>query len=191
MDLEFWLRASVWLSLVSWAAAECLRLGPRDRSKAEAAARGLWAASCFLAFVHVALAFELRHGWSHAAAVADTARQTRELLGVSFGGGVFANYAFLAVFALDALWWWRSPATYRDRALALDVAIRFFLFFMYVNGAIVFARGPVRAAGLLCVLAVAIAAARGRSYSVTSNPPSGPERESPPTHTRNSPGSTT
>jgi len=191
MALTDWFRASIWLSLAAWAAAECVRLGNREGSRAVTAARSLWTAACVLAFLHVALAFELRHGWSHAAALDDTARQTEELLGVRVGGGIFANYLFLAVFALDVLWWWIRPASFAGRPKGLDAAVRLFLFFMYANGAVVFTHGPMRAVGLLCLIAVTVAFVLGRAYSVTSKPASGPDRESPPTHTRNSPGSTT
>ena len=89
--------------------------------------------------------------------MAETARQTEEALGLRVGAGVYANYAFLAVWIADAFWWWLWPASFRGRPRALDAAIRLFLLFMFVNGAIVFARGPVRIAGVAVVAALAAA----------------------------------
>jgi len=156
---EALLYGSIWASIVAWTASECLRLSHPRRVDA---ARALWAAGAVLAALHVALAFQLRHGWSHASAVAETARRTGQLVGFRFGGGVLVNYAFLAVWTADALWWGLSPARYAQRPAALDAAVRLFLLFIVVNGAIVFANGPVRVLGASSLLALAVAAWVGR-----------------------------
>jgi hypothetical protein len=121
------------------------------------AARAFWTAGALLALVHVGLAFHFHHGWSQASAFAETARQTRELLGVSVGAGLFVNYVFLAVWLADALWWWRRPARYAARPGVLDFGLRAFLLFIFVNGTIVFGRGAVRIAGIVSLLVLAIA----------------------------------
>jgi hypothetical protein len=157
---EALLRGSIWLSLVAWSAAEWLRLSSPTR--AAAAARLLWTAGALLAASHVAAAFQLRHGWSQARAFEETARQTEELLGFRFGGGLYVNYAFLAVWLGDASWWWLRPASFAARPRALDAAIRLFLLFIFVNGAIVFASGPVRLLGGVAVVALAAAWYLGR-----------------------------
>jgi hypothetical protein len=153
---DVFLYGSIWLSLAAWTAAECLRLRHPHRQSGDPA-RGLWLTGAALAWVHVALAFHFRHGWSHASAFAETARQTEELFGYRVGAGVFVNYAFLAVWGVDALWWWLRPASFVDRPRAVDAAVRAFLVFMFVNGAILFARGPVRVLGALCLLALGVA----------------------------------
>jgi hypothetical protein len=155
------LHGSIWLSLLAWAAAECIRLRGHRGSR-EDGARVLWTAGVVLAVVHVALAFHLRHGWSQASAWAETARQTRELLGRSFGWGLFVNYAFLIVWAADAAWWWRDPVSFSTRSRLLDVAVRLFLLFIFVNGAIVFGQGAVRILGFLAVAALVVAWYGGR-----------------------------
>jgi len=114
---------------------------------------------CLLA--HSALAFHLRHDWSHDAALRDTARQTEALTGLAFGGGLLVNYLFLALWIVELAWWWKAPTTYRRRAPELDGVVRAFFLFMFVNGAIVFAHGPVRVLGALAVIAVAWAWYRG------------------------------
>jgi hypothetical protein len=155
------LYGSIWASIVAWTAAECLRLSRRGPTPMSTARR-LWAAGAACAAVHVTLAFHLRHAWSHASAVAETARQTDELVGFRFGGGVWVNYAFLAVWTADALWWGLSPASFARRPPALDAAVRLFLLFIVVNGAIVFAHGPVRVLGASSLAALAVAWHMGR-----------------------------
>ena len=136
-------------------------LSRHPRAARPGAARALWTAGALLALVHVALAFHLHHAWSHASALSETARQTRELLGVSAGAGVYVNYLFLAVWAADALWWWASPLRYAGRPRMLDFGVRGFLVFIFVNGAIVFGTGPVRIAGVASLLVLLLAWWRG------------------------------
>jgi hypothetical protein len=158
---DAFLYGSIWLSLTAWTVAECLRLA-RPREKGGGAARALWILGAALAWLHVGLAFHFRHGRSHASAFADTARQTEELLGFRVGAGVFVNYAFLAVWGIDAFWWGLRPQSFAERPTPVDASIRIFLVFMFVNGAIVFGHGPVRLLGTLCVLALAVAWYVGR-----------------------------
>ena len=155
-------RLPKWLSLLAWAGAECIRLRGLRTPRREEKARALWTTGLALASVHVALAFHLRHGWSQASAWAETARQTQELLGRPYGWGLFVNYAFLAVWAADAAWWWGKPASFSTRSRLLDVPIRLFLLFIFVNGAIVFAHGAVRILGLLTLAALVVAWHGGR-----------------------------
>jgi hypothetical protein len=140
------------LAIVAWAAAEWLRRrGPRN---AEAAARILWTAGVLLLGAHTLAAFHFIHGWSHQAAADETARQTAELIGLRWSGGVFVNYAFLAVWAADAGWWWVASASYRNRSRSIDTLVFFFFVFMFVNGAIVFAHGAMRLLGVAAVTIV-------------------------------------
>src|SRR5262245_53802286 len=155
---EALLRGSIWLSLAAWTAAEWLRLS----SRGGAAAGALWTAGSLAAALHVATAFQVRHGWSQASALEETARQTEELLGFRFGGGLYVNYAFLAVWLADAAWWWLRPASFAARPARLDAAVRLFLAFIFVNGTIVFGRGPVRLLGGAAVLALGAAWYLGR-----------------------------
>lgn len=127
---------------LAWAGAECLR------------SRLLWTVGAVLAVTHSAAAFAVFHGWSHRAAAAATAQQTAALTGLSWGGGLFFNYAFIAIWTADAIWWWISPRGYQSRSRTIDRVVRGFLFFMFVNGAIVFADGWMRVLGMAAVGAV-------------------------------------
>jgi hypothetical protein len=123
--------------------------GPRaSGSVARRTARLLWTAGCFSYLAHVYGAFEYFHGWSHAAAYAETARQTAELFGLYWGGGLFFNYAFTIVWVADVIWSWRGLQTYERRSRWISAAMHAFLAFMFFNGAVVFASGFSRWLGL-------------------------------------------
>ena len=142
-------QATIALAIVAWSAAEWLkRRGPRT---GRWAARAIWTAGALLLGLHTLAAFHFVHGWSHQAAAAETARQTAALTGFSWSGGLFVNYAFLAVWAADAAWWWAAPASYRGRSSAIQTALFIFFIFMFVNGAIVFADGAMRVLGAAAV----------------------------------------
>src|SRR5687767_9943408 len=79
-----------------------LRLADRERR----AARVVWTVGCVLFLAHVACAFHFAHGWSHADAYRQTARQTRELFGLDWGGGLYLNYLFTLAWVVDAGYWW-------------------------------------------------------------------------------------
>ena len=136
------------LTIVAWASAEWLKRPGPDR---DGAARMLWTAGVVLLGAHTLAAFHFLHGWSHQAAAAETERQTAELTGLRWSGGLFVNYAFLAVWAADAAWWWTAPASYRRRPPAIQTAVFVFFVFMFVNGAIVFAGGAMRVLGAAAV----------------------------------------
>jgi len=140
---------TAWASLLAWAASEWARSATRG-----GLARLAWTAGAVFLLAHTALAFQLRHGWSHAAALRDTALQTEAVTGLDWGGGLYVNYAFVSLWVVEAAWWWVAPIGYRRRSRLLRRLTRTFFLFMFANGAIVFARGPVRILGALAILAV-------------------------------------
>lgn len=147
---------TIWGALAAWWVTCIVRLSGRGL----AAARWTWTAGCALLLAHVAAAFHFRHGWSHAAAYADTARQVAEhpWFGVEAGGGVYVNYAFCLLWVADAAWWWTAPRSYVQRSLAVELAIQAVFVFMIFFAAVVFAEGPVRwltllGFGALCFMA--------------------------------------
>ena len=75
------------------------------------AARLAWISGFLVYLSHVGSAFHFHHHWSHAAAYEETARQTAELFGIRSGGGLYFNYAFTCVWALDAIRIWWSAET--------------------------------------------------------------------------------
>jgi hypothetical protein len=130
------------LSVVCWAGAETLRH------------RVLWALGALLAIAHSASAFFIFYGGDHDTARVETMRQTATLTGVEFAGGIFVNYAFLLVWLGDASWWMASPRSYLARPLPVSIAVRGFIFFIIVNGAVIFADGWARVLGAASVMLV-------------------------------------
>jgi len=155
---DAFVRGTIWLSLLAWVAGEWSRCA----SLGKTAGRRAWTVGALAALGHTAAAFHFRHGWSHGAALSETARQTAALTGLDWGGGLYVNYLFLAVWAADAGWWWLNPETFHRRPRPLDRAVRAFPLFMFLNGAVVFGKGSIRAVGTVAVLAVLAAWYRGR-----------------------------
>jgi hypothetical protein len=150
-------RGSIAVATISWAAAEWLRWRQPARSQS---ARALWTGGAVLLVVHTLAVFHYIHGWSQDAALAHTARQTAALTGLDWGGGLYVNYAFIALWVFDAGVWWRTPAAYERRTpLARDALLAIFLF-MFVNAGIVFAHGPARWLGIAAVAVVLCARIR-------------------------------
>src|SRR5258705_11066382 len=104
MDSGEWLtRGTVWLALVLYVAGEMVNVGRRGRERF-VAARWLNSFGCAAFLAHVTCAFHFYHGWSHSAAYDETARQTAELVGWNWGGGLFLNYLFALVWLGEAAW---------------------------------------------------------------------------------------
>jgi hypothetical protein len=123
----------------------------QQRARWHGFARAVWTIGCGLLLGHLAAAFHYYHDWRHAKALAATARQTEELIGLAVGAGVYFNYLFVALWLLDVAWWWLCPAGYLARPAWLGIALQGYLFFIAFNGAVVFASGPIRWVGLaLC-----------------------------------------
>jgi hypothetical protein len=150
---ELLTRVTVWVAVAGYAAGAAAFALSRGRRKWDAAARLAWTVGCAGLLAHVACAFNFYHGWSHAAAYRDTARQTAVATGLDWGGGVYFNYALLLAWVADVAWWWRRGRdAYRRRPWPLTAAWHAFLIFMFFNATVVFASGPARWAGL-CVCA--------------------------------------
>ena len=153
---ELLTRWTVRLALGLYAMAVALRLTAPHRRHT---ARALWTAGCVLFLALVAAAFHFFHGWSHAHAYAETARQTRELFGIDWGGGLYFNYLFTLAWTADVAYWWLAGLeAYDGRPRWIGVALHAFFAFMAINGAIVFATGATRWLALAAAVALALLA---------------------------------
>ena len=154
-------RGTIWLALVLYALSDFLRRRTRTRPRLESWARWSWSAGLSVYLAHVAAAFHFYHDWSHAAAYADTARQTEDLFGINWGGGIYFNYAFTAVWLEDTLWWWLAPGSFQRRPRYVDATIRAFFLVMIFNAAVVFPTGLSRWVGLGIVIGLVFTWWRG------------------------------
>jgi hypothetical protein len=149
---ELLTRWTIRLALVFYVLAVALRLLARRRPAWQRAARLAWTLGCIVYLAHVACAFQFYHGWSHTAAYRETARQTAERFGLDWGGGLYFNYAFTAVWMVDVLWWWRGLEPYQTRPRWVDATVQAFFAFMAFNATVVFASGFVRWLGAAACL---------------------------------------
>jgi hypothetical protein len=146
---EILTKLTIWLTITSYAAAASVFALSRQRSKWDSVARLAWTVACVSLLAHVVFAYHSYYSWSQTAAYRDTARQTAEVVGLDWGGGLYINYAVLIVWIMDvSWWWWRGHNTYRRRPWPLMVAWHGFLIFIVFNATVVFKTGPVRWLGL-------------------------------------------
>lgn len=140
-------RITAWLAFAAWFMA--LAVNPGRRATARAVlTTALWFAGSLIMLAHTALAFHFAHQWSHAAAVVDTARQTRELTGIDWGGGVWLNYLFAALWLADASWRTFGVESHTHRPRWLAITTHAFLAFIWFNATVVFGSWPMRVAGI-------------------------------------------
>ena len=135
---------TIWTALALYAAGEY----GRTRRPAAAWARRVWLLGALVYLAHVGAAFGTHHDWSHAAAYAYTAARTAALIGLDWGGGLWVNYAFTAIWVGEGLWWQLRPTHYARRSAVWTPAVRGVFLFMIANGAVIFVEGPRRALGL-------------------------------------------
>ena len=77
------------------------------------------------------------HDWSHAAAYEHTTQQTKDIVGINWGGGLYFNYAMLVLWAADVGLQWRQSEGQRHFVSRLN---EWFCAFMLLNATVVF--GP-------------------------------------------------
>jgi hypothetical protein len=160
--MEAALYATVWAAVALFVAGEAgkrqIRIGagaPFAGVRPRAAwAWSCWAAGAILCAIHAAVAFPARYAWSHDAAVRATAAQTEAVLGVGWGGGIYVNYVFIAVWIAEAIWWRLGPDSYFARPRDLTAILRAFYFVVLANAAVVFAAPARRGAGALLIAAL-------------------------------------
>lgn len=159
---------TVWtirLGLVAYFAALAdLLLAPDQRR-----ARLWWTLGCLACWAHIGLAMHFVHHWDHAAVYEDTARQTREVVGLDWGGGIYINYLFALAWLADVAWWWLAPLSRAARGRWLAWLLHGFLAFIIFNATIVFKDGAIRwatIAACACLLVLGtVVAARNRDPS--------------------------
>jgi hypothetical protein len=148
---ELLTRITIWTALTGYALGAAYLIYQRGR-RWEFLARLVWTASCLCLLAHAAFAFHYYHGWSQATAYAETARQTAEVFGINWGGGLFINYALMLAWITDVVWWWGWSDAYRRRPRLLTVIWHGFMIFIFFNATVVFGAGLLRWIGAgLCL----------------------------------------
>jgi hypothetical protein len=150
------LYGTIWIALTLFAAGEAGKRGVHQGRQPAPWAWWASAAGVTIAAVHVVIAMGAHHGWSHQSAVLETARQTASVYGLDWGGGVYVNYAFIAIWGFEVWQWCRAPVRYASRSPLVTWSLRVFYLIMFLNGAIVFVPGWRRLFGA-ALLAVIVA----------------------------------
>jgi hypothetical protein len=88
--------------------------------------------------VHIAAAFHVAHGWSHAAAYEHTERTA------GVGEGIFVNYLVGLVWGADAVWFAGNPVSYARRPRWIGWAVHGLLAFVTFNATVVYGTGLAR-----------------------------------------------
>jgi hypothetical protein len=141
--------ATAYLALASWATAIWAR-----RLRDWRWTRWAWSLGSLANLCHLLLAFHYLHNWDHTAAYAAIAQQTYEQVGWEWGGGIFINYAFSAMWLVDAVIWWLRPRHYLTRPRWMDGVVQFIFLFMFFNATVVFGKSTIRVwGGVLCLVA--------------------------------------
>ena len=151
-------RGTMIVATVAWAIGEALM---RRSPGSDRLARASWTIGIALALIHVFLAFQMIHGWDHEAAIAATVRPVAERFGVSWRGGIYVNYVFLMLWLADVCWWWLSPVSHALRPQRFERARMAAFWFMFLNGAVVFASGTGRIVGAMSVALVLVSSLVG------------------------------
>lgn len=119
-----------------------------NRPRIQLTLKVLWTASFLLFLLHVAAAFHFVHHWSHSAAYLATAKETREKMGFAYGDGVYFNYLFLLVWAMDVAMLWLGTKSTFVLQKYIRILGRCYLLFIAFNGVVVFKSGWLRVFGL-------------------------------------------
>ena len=148
---------TIWLALAGFVAGEA---GKTRLFRTGVAPRWAWTAWCaglIVCTIHILIAMAHHHGWSHQAAVEETARQTAAVYGLAWGGGVYVNYLFAGVWLAELLWWRVDPGGYAVQPPWMRWAVRTFYLVIVFNAAVVFVAPGRRAAGGVVVAALVAA----------------------------------
>jgi len=145
---EFLTRSTSWISIVAYAAGCVLFAAVRGRDLKWA--RLAWTIGCAALLTHFICAFQFYHAWSQTSAYIATARQTADVTGINWGGGLFINYAVATLWTADITWWWfAGVSSYRHRPWVLTLMWHSFLIFIIFNATVVFKGGLTRWCGIV------------------------------------------
>lgn len=154
---EFLTRSTIWVSIIAYTIGSFVFAAARRQGEGARWARLAWTIGCAALLVHFVCAFHFYHAWSHTAAYIDTGRQTAEVVGINWGGGLFINYAVAIFWIADVAWWWSAGVnSYRRRPWLVTLIWHSFLIFIIFNATVVFKDGLTRWIGLLVCLALGL-----------------------------------
>ena len=153
---ELLTRATIWVALGGYTVGAALLLIARRGPEWWRSARWAWTIGCIALITHIICAYHYYHSWSHESAYRETARQTAEVVGADWGGGLYINFILLAAWVADVWWWWSGSARYDRHSRLLIWVWHSFLIFIIFNATVVFKTGVLRWVGLALCLGLGI-----------------------------------
>lgn len=161
----FWLiRLTIWLAVSAWLLRVLVEASARPFAARDRVIRWSWLIGALACVAHVIVAMGVGHCWSLANAMRHTAMETRRVLGVELPWSVFANFAFVAYWLVDAL------REFRTRDLRPLGALRHGIWLvMMLNGTVVFGPRYWAWITLPCFLAWAVISACRKSHESGNN----------------------
>jgi hypothetical protein len=171
---EFFTRATIWIALCGYAFGASVNLVASKSFQWQLRARWGWTIACLFLLIHVFCAFHFYHHWSQSSAYLETARQTAEVTGANWGGGLFINYIFIIAWVIDVIWQWRGLEAYRRRPLFLTTLWQSLLIFIIFNATVVFKTGLLRWLGLVLSVGLGLLWWFKREKKVVLKPPDQP-----------------
>jgi hypothetical protein len=140
------IRQSAWIVVFVWPiAAACLQLhhwNPARYVESRHWVRAVHTVGLLGMLLHLAVAYHLGHGWSHADAFDRTERVS------GFGPGIFVSDFFVLVWAAEAVWMWMAFGSYLNRPRWLNRAVVGFMWFILFNSTVVYGSGFARLLGV-------------------------------------------
>jgi hypothetical protein len=136
-------RGSAWLVVALFVVSLVLEI----RRVSPASIRLVWTFGVLALAAHVAWTMSAVHHGSLREAYLHTAKQTKDLIGIPIGEGVYVNFTMLAVWLGDAIVWWIVPKWESSRR-KYKLALYWSFGFLFFNAAIVFASSWGRMLGL-------------------------------------------
>ncbi|QEF97933.1 hypothetical protein Mal15_19790 [Stieleria maiorica] len=132
----------VWLALVGWFVGSFARsgdshVGNRARQRVYCFA---WLFGSVMITLHILASYGLAYGWSHAAAIAATAKESERVTGIRAGWGVYVNLAFAAIW----MGYSTAMAIRGRRWQGIDRAVFWFTAAIVLSATVIFETGPVR-----------------------------------------------
>lgn len=153
---ELLIRLTIWIAIGGYVIGVCLMLLFRQSRVWQTRARLVWTIGCLALIAHTISAFHFYHHWSQDSALREVERQTAEVTGNAWSGGLYINYLFLAAWAADVIWWWRGLELYQQRHWLITGVWQFVMIFMVFNATVVFKTGVVRWVGVgICLTLLA------------------------------------
>jgi len=143
-------KIAIWAAMFGWVAAMASwYVFPQNKR----IANGWWLLALVVFAIHIATAFHGFYEWSFRIALDETARLTEDVTGWRSSIGMWVNFAFFAALAADfSMRIFREGGVCKTQNRVVEVLV----IFMIVNGAIIFADGPVRRFGISLLVGLVV-----------------------------------